>query len=108
MLTALAPLGPGAWGPLLLGAALMTLAVTICAFAVGLLLGALTAAAKSTRSPLARGLAETYTTVLRGVPDLLVIYLFYFGGSQVLTTIAHAFGGVGFFGLPAFLVGTIA
>ncbi len=108
MLSALAIVGPEGWGPLLLRAAGMTLAVSVSAFIVGLCLGALGAAARLSRSRLARGAAETYTTVVRGVPDLLIIYLFYFGGSQVMTSLAHAFGATGFFGLPAFLVGTLA
>ena len=108
MLSSLAVVGPQGWGPLLLQAAGMTLAVSVCAFVLGLALGAVGASARLSRSRLARGAAETYTTVVRGVPDLLIIYLFYFGGSQVLTSLAHAFGGAGFFGLPAFLVGTLA
>ncbi len=108
MLAAWETVGPQGWGRLLLGAAGMTLAVSVSAFALGLLLGALGAWARSSRSLFARGAAETYTTVVRGVPDLLVIYLFYFGGSEVMTAVAHAFGGSGFFGLPAFLVGTLA
>ena len=52
--------------------------------------------------------ADVYTTVLRGIPDLLVIYLFYFGGSQVLTSSAHALDQRGFCGLNGFMVGTLA
>ncbi len=55
-----------------------------------------------------RRVASTYTTVLRGIPDLLVIYLFYFGGSAVLTQAAALFGGTGFFGLNGFAVGVLA
>lgn len=99
---------PLAWGPLLLAAAGMTLAVSIAAFLVGIAFGALGAWAKLSRSRLARAAADAYTTVLRGVPELLVIYLFYFGGSQVLTSIGHALGGQGFLGLNGFMVGTLA
>ncbi len=86
----------------------MSLAVSVAAFLTGLAFGALGAWAKLSRSSAAHGVAEAYTTIVRGVPDLLVIYLFYFGGSQVLTAIGHALGGSGFFGLPAFAVGTLA
>ena len=108
VLGALTAIGPQGWGPLLLQAAAMTLAVSVAAFLTGIALGALGAWAKLSRSAAARALADAYTTVLRGVPDLLVIYLFYFGGSQVLTAIGHALGRAGFLGLPAFLVGTLA
>ena len=49
-----------------------------------------------------------YTTILRGVPDLLVIYLFYFGGSGIVTAIGHMLGYDGFIGVPGFVAGTIA
>jgi octopine/nopaline transport system permease protein len=100
--------GPGGWGALLLQAAGMTVLVSAAAFALGLLLGALGAWAKLSRSRIAAGTAAAYTTVLRGVPDLLVIYLFYFGGSQVLTGIGRLFGGTGFLGLNGFVAGALA
>ena len=57
---------------------------------------------------LLRSFAVTYTTVLRGIPDLLVIYLFYFGGSILLTRIAHGMGYEGFVDLPGFAAGSMA
>ncbi len=100
--------GPGGWGGPLLRAAGTTVLVSVTAFLLGLLLGALGAWAKLSRSRIAAGLATAYTTVLRGVPDLLVIYLFYFGGSQVLTGIGRLFGGEGFVGLSGFAAGALA
>jgi octopine/nopaline transport system permease protein len=64
--------------------------------------------AKLSRSLVARVLADGYTTLLRGIPDLLVIYLFYFGGSAALGAIASLFGNDGFVGVPAFATGALA
>ena len=100
--------GPAGWAPLLLWAALTTVAVSAVAFAGGVAIGALCAWAKLSRSRAARGLAVAYTTVLRGVPDLLVIYLFYFGGSQVLTSIGRWMGQDGFIGLNGFAAGAMS
>ena len=100
--------GPAGWAPLLLWAALTTVAVSVVAFAGGIGIGALCAWAKLSRSRAARGAAVAYTTVLRGVPDLLVIYLFYFGGSQVLTTAGRWMGQDGFIGLNGFAAGAMA
>ena len=86
----------------------MTMSVSASAFVASLVFGALGASAKLSHSAVARGIADVYTTVLRGVPDLLVIYLFYFGGSQLLTTIGHLLGAQGFLGLNGFMVGTLA
>jgi octopine/nopaline transport system permease protein len=86
----------------------MTLAVASVGFLVGAVIGTLVAWAKLSRSLIARTLADGYTTILRGVPDLLVIYLFYFGGSAALGRIAGLFGYEGFIGVPAFATGAIA
>jgi octopine/nopaline transport system permease protein len=100
--------GPNGWGPVLLAGAAVTLAVALCGMAFGLLLGTLGAWAKvSNRRPLA-GIADTYTTVIRGLPDLLIIYVIYFGGSAILTWLHPLFGSSGFANFPGFLAGTIA
>lgn len=105
---ALLGFGQGGWGGLLLQAAGMTLLVSVTAFAIGMVLGGLGAWAKLSRFLPARAAAAAYITVLRGVPDLLVIYLFYFGGSQVLTAAGRLFGREGFLGLPGFAAGALA
>lgn len=55
-----------------------------------------------------RSLADAYTTILRGIPDLLVIYLFYFGSSAVLTPPGAFLGASGFISIPGFLAGSLA
>ena len=89
-------------------AALMTCAISVCGFLCGSVIGCLGCWAKLSRSYALRWLADVYTTVLRGVPDLLVIYLFYFGSSMVLTQLAQSLGLKGFLGLPGFFVGVVA
>jgi octopine/nopaline transport system permease protein len=96
------------WGAAMLAGALMTLAVASCGFLAGALIGVLAAWAKIGGGRIARGAADAYTTVLRGIPDLLVIYLFYFGGSTLLTPIGHLFGASGFISLPGFVAGSLA
>lgn len=92
----------------MLRATLVTLAVAVSAFLIGAVLGTGVAAAKLSASRLLHAIGEAYTTVLRGVPDLLVIYLVYFGGSAIVTRIGHAVGADGFLGLPSFLAGALA
>lgn len=101
--------GPDGWLDEMLFATGLTLAVAIVSFLFGLGFGAIAAAAKLSRSRAARAAVDVYTTVFRGVPDLLVIYLFYFGGGVGLAAIAKGlFGYEGFVALPGFLVGTLA
>lgn len=94
--------GSTGWGALLILAALMTLAVTATALAIGAVLGAIVAGAKLSGNPLLVAFGNVYTTVFRGVPELLIIYLIYFGGSSAVTSIGKAMGYEGFLGLPSF------
>ena len=100
--------GPNGWGASLVAGAAMTLAVSAAAYIVGLALGGLAAWARIAGPPPARRAVGLYTTVFRGIPELLVIYLVYFGGSEALTALGHLFGGSGFIGLDGFLAGTLA
>lgn len=98
----------GGWGAALLGAAAMTLLLSVLGFLLGAVFGALGASGALSSKRLPRSLASAYGTVFRGVPDLLTIYLFYYGGSVALTAIAKSFGSDGFVGLPSLATGVIA
>lgn len=105
---ALIGFGPEGWGEALLRAAWMTVAVSALAYLGGAVIGALAAWAKIAGSKPVRWFAEGYTILLRGVPDLLVIYLFYFGGRQIAAAIARAFGFDGPVDVSGFAAGVIA
>ncbi|WP_337268342.1 ABC transporter permease [Oryzifoliimicrobium ureilyticus] len=100
--------GPTGWGALLLVATLLTLAVTAAALLVGAVLGTLVAAAKLSGNLVLVTLGNCYTTVFRGVPELLIIYLIYFGGSSAVTALGQWLGYDGFLGLPSFAAGALA
>lgn len=105
---ALLGFGPTGWGLPLLKAAGVTLAAALSGFALGSLLGIGGAGLKLSRHLALRGIGQFYTTVFRGVPEILVVYLFYFGGSLVLTWALNAGGMPGFYSLPTFVIGVIA
>jgi octopine/nopaline transport system permease protein len=100
--------GSTGWGALLLVAAGVTLAVTAVALFIGAVLGTIVAAAKLSGNIFLVALGNIYTTVFRGVPELLIIYLIYFGGSSAVTMIGKAMGYEGFLGLPSFAAGALA
>jgi octopine/nopaline transport system permease protein len=99
--------GPTGWGGLLLFGAVMTLLVTLAALAIGAVFGSLVAWAKLSKNLGFRLLGDAYTTVFRGVPELLIIYLIYFGGSRAVSAVGDMFGAQGFIGLPTFLAGAL-
>jgi arginine/ornithine transport system permease protein len=55
--------------------------VSLCALVVSIVLGLIGAAAKLSGRPVLVGLATAYTTVIRGVPDLVVMLLVFYGGT---------------------------
>jgi octopine/nopaline transport system permease protein len=100
--------GPNGWGGLLLTGAVLTLLVTVAAMLIGAAVGALVAAATLSPRRTWRIAGDAYTTVFRGVPELLIIYLIYFGGGSAVGAIATYFGAQSYVGVPAFLTGAVA
>lgn len=100
--------GPNGWGDELATGAAITISVALCGFFIGAVLGSLVAWARIAGTLPLRLVGEAYTTVLRGIPDLLVIYLFYFGGSVALGDLLGLFGHQGYIDVPAFAVGSAA
>ena len=64
--------GPDGWGAVLLAGAAVSICAAVCGLILASLIGAAAARAKLLGGPVARTIAHTYTTVLRGVPDLLL------------------------------------
>lgn len=93
--------GDTGWGLALSKAIGMTLLLTV-SLLVGAVFGSLVAAAKLSRRSGLRWLGDAYLVLFRGVPELLVIYLFYFGGATVVSAVGHWFGATGYIGMPPF------
>ena len=91
--------------PALLEGTLTTLSVALASLGIALLLGLLGAAAKLARMPLLRGVAMAYTTIVRGVPDLVLMLLIFFGGQIVINTLAAKFGFEGYVDIDPFVAG---
>lgn len=78
--------------PGILHGALLTVGVSLGALAIAVLLGLLGAAAKlSGRAPLV-ALATFYTTVIRGVPELVLMLLVFYGGTIGLNALLETLG----------------
>lgn len=64
--------------------ALITILISVCAFALALPFGVLLAVVRSHAGPIPRFLASAYIEVFRGTPVLLQLYVLYFGLSSVV------------------------
>ena len=78
--------------PLILRGMLITIEVALLALLISILLGMIGALAKLSKSRIARKVAGTYTTLIRGMPDLVLMMLIFFGGQIVLNTIGEKLG----------------
>lgn len=96
------------WGPALLNAAWITVSVSLTAFIIGAALGSLLCWMQVAGSRWQQRLAGSYIVIFRGIPELLMIYLFYFGGRQVVSFFGKALGFHGPFDISGFVAGAIA
>ena len=101
-------LGDTGWGDEMLRAALVTLMVSLSAMGIGLFISIFGTLSKLSNKIYVRVLADVYTTIIRGIPELLVIYLLFFGGSNAVMSLAKLFGYYGYIELNAFVIGSIA
>ena len=100
--------GNTGWGDELFFAMLMTIAVAVAAILIGFLLAAIFSTFKLSKNQILNLIGGFYTTVFRGVPELLVIYLFFFGGSGAVMYVAKIFGYDGYIEVNAFITGAIS
>ena len=76
--------GPDGWGMRFVEGLVVTVEVSLSAYAVSLLLGLIGAGAKLSSSKIARGIADIYTTLVRALPELLLLLLIYFSGADAI------------------------
>ena len=100
--------GKTGWGDELFIATLMTIAVSITAMLIGFLFALIFTPLKLSKNKILNFIGNSYTTVIRGVPELLVIYLFFFGGSTAVMFVAKLFGYKEFIEINAFLTGSVS
>ena len=100
--------GKTGWGDELFIATLMTIAVSLTAMILGFLFALIFTPLKLSKNKFFNLLGNSYTTLIRGVPELLVIYLFFFGGSGAIRYVASIFGYNDYIEINAFITGSFA
>jgi len=71
--------GPDGWIDDIAYGALVTIALALATLPIGLTIGFFVAWAKQSEEPSLRLAANIYTTVFRGLPELVTLFLFFFG-----------------------------
>ena len=100
--------GNTGWGDELFIATLMTIAVSITAMLVGFIFALIFKPLKLSKNKFLYFIGNSYIIVIRGVPELLVIYLFFFGGTGAVMYVASIFGYNEYIEINAFITGAFA
>ena len=78
--------------PLILKGMVLTVEVALLSLFIATVLGIIGALAKLSRSRIARSVAGIYTTVIRGIPDLVLMTIIFFGGQILVNVIGEKLG----------------
>ena len=100
--------GPEGWGDEILLGVGVTVSLALATLPFGLLVGFVVALGKQSEEPSLRLASNIYTTIFRGLPELLTLFLVYFGvqiGAQQLLALFGYTGGVS---INSFVAGMIA
>jgi histidine transport system permease protein len=66
------------YGPQLVSGTITTIELSLLSLLVSFLLGLVGASAKLSKNPVSKGIATVYTTIIRGVPDLVLMLLIFY------------------------------
>lgn len=80
------------YGPQLLLGTQVTIGVALASLALACVLGMATAMAKLAGGRVGRTIATVYTTVIRGVPDLVLMLIIFYGGQLLVNDVAMRLG----------------
>ena len=100
--------GDAGWGDEIASGVFVTASLAIVTLPVGLLLGFLVALGKRSEDAYARMAANIYTTIFRGLPELLTLFIVYYGLQILIQAILSAVGFDGRIEINAFFAGMIA
>lgn len=76
------------YGPSIFMGAIVTIEVAFLSLVVALALGMLAAIARLSKNRVANAVAIAYTTVIRGVPDLVLMLLIFFGAQIMVNSVS--------------------
>jgi len=92
--------------PFILTGMALTVQVALLSLVIACALGMLTAAAKLSDSSVARIAGGVYTTLIRGIPDLVLMTLLFFGGQIAINNLTDALG-LGYVDVSPFAAGVV-
>ena len=91
----------------ILQGSVLTVGVSLCALMVSIVLGLAGAAAKLSARPVLVAVATVYTTVIRGIPELVLMLLVFYGGTIGLNNLIEAMGSDHYIDVDPFTAGVL-
>ena len=83
--------GPAGWGDEILAGTWLTIRLAIATLPLGLALGFLVALAKRSHFVLLRGFGEAFSTIFRALPELLTLFIIFYGGQMLMQAVVRLF-----------------
>ncbi len=100
--------GDQGWGDEIATGVVLTVALAVATVPLGLIIGFFLALAKQSKEQSLRMAANVYTTIFRGLPELLTLFLVYYGAQIVIQNIVAIFWGRTFIEVNSFTAGMVA
>jgi len=91
----------------ILKGSLLTIEVSLASLVFAIVLGLIGAVAKLSSQPIIRSVATAYTTLIRGVPDLVLMLLIYYGGTIGLNHLLETLGSKKTIDINPFMAGVL-
>lgn len=91
----------------ILQGSLISVAVALTSLAIAVVLGLLTAAARLSKNRSWVYLATAYATVMRGIPELVLMLLVFYGGTMGLNQLLHMMGSTASVDINPFIAGVL-
>jgi arginine/ornithine transport system permease protein len=91
----------------ILQGAVLTVGVSLCALLVSIILGLLGAGAKLSGHRVLVALATVYTTIIRGIPELVLMLLVFYGGTIGLNNLLEWMGSEDTVDINPFVAGVL-
>jgi polar amino acid transport system permease protein len=100
--------GPQGWGDQIASGVLVTVSLALATLPLGLAVGFLLALGKQSEEASLRLASNIYTTLFRGLPELLTLFLVYYGAQIGIQQAMRAMGATGSIEINAFVAGMVA
>ncbi len=84
----------------------LTVEVALLSLLIAVLLGIAAASARLSRSIISRTVSGVYTTIIRGIPDLVLLTLIFFGGQIMINNLGKSIGW-GYIDISPFIAGVL-